>query len=244
MPASADPQHLSDVAIVASVMCFVFCTGCLTNDAVLEKHSNPHGIWLKCAASAMYLVAALCWNAIGNPECPVSESAADVVRCLLQTDAGSARFYMFASLVLCFVGDVLLLFHEFFLSGLVAFLLGHLGFVAVFATRNLDAQRFLVYGLVPITVFGLWVRSWLFHRAGKMLVPVAAYLVIILSMVGTAIAGSHGWVSVAAAVMFLLSDIGVARNRFIARTLVNRATLALYYAATLLFAALMRDPAF
>jgi uncharacterized membrane protein YhhN len=92
--------------------------------------------------------------------------------------------------------------------------------------------------VMPATVVGVW----LWTPAGREMRPVVvAYIVVISAMVAGAVgavaAGAPGVIAVAAP-LFYVSDLFVARNRFVAPGFVNRlAGLPLYYAAQILFAA-------
>ena len=249
-----DPAAFGTAAGVASMVMSVACVG---YDTWTGRKPGLPRIAFKTLASTAFMVGALFFNLAGHPNCPIpatpdapmpADAAAffvEAAQCFSrETVPFDPRFNMFAALLLCFVGDVLLLFPEFFVAGLLSFLLGHLGFVGVFVVRSFDAQRFATFGAGPLLIFGWWIQSWLFPVAGKLLIPVAAYLLIILAMVGCAVAGSHGAVAVAAAVLFLLSDVGVARDKFIGHSLGNRMTLLLYYAAVNMFASLLAAPDF
>jgi len=146
-------------------------------------------------------------------------------------------------LVLCFLGDVLLISQRRagFLAGLVSFLLGHLAFAVACLQRGvvLPASVFSGFVLVPTAIL-VW--RWLGpHVESGMRIPVLAYIAVITVMVALAI-GSVGFrtsVTLAlGALAFFLSDLSVARDRFVAPGFVNRAWgLPLYYASVLLLAA-------
>ena len=225
-----------------SGVCMLFAALCVAYDGLTHKKPTNLRIVLKVLASTSFLLAAVCWNAIGDRNCPPSRTYNEALECTMLTTAFTARSYIFAGLLLCFAGDVLLLFQELFIGGLVAFLFGHVAFIALFATRPLDLIRFAVYALVPQVLFFLWVRSWLFPRTGKMHIPVVAYLVVINAMVGCAVAGGHGALAIIAAILFLLSDVGVAKDKFVGYSLGNRMTLLIYFASVLMFAFMLSDP--
>lgn len=147
------------------------------------------------------------------------------------------------ALVLCMVGDVCLLgtARAPFLAGLVAFLLGHVGYAAAMGMLGVDGGAMAVAAL-PLLAFGGGVLRWLWpHLPAKMKGPVVAYVLVILSMamcaVGTTSAGSGAGIAVGAA-LFVVSDLFVARNRFVAPGSVNRLVgLPLYYGGQLVLAA-------
>ncbi len=138
-------------------------------------------------------------------------------------------------------GDLLLIFRHqtLFLLGLIAFFLGHLGFVAAFLVHGVHPVC-LVGTLVVLGIPAAIVIRWLNPGLGDMRVPVYAYIAVISIMVAcSAGAVSRGgvWFMTLGAVMFYCSDIFVARDRFIKTDAWNRYLgLPLYYGAQLLMA--------
>ena len=147
---------------------------------------------------------------------------------------------LMAGLVLCLIGDVLLIEKRSFLAGLVAFLLGHVGFAVLFLIR--DVSWLAVFAaLVPIGVFAVFIARWLHpHVADAMWRPVLVYMIVISVMVALAF-GTHvhdpNPLIMWGAIGFFFSDLAVARNRFVAPGFVNRAWgLPLYYLSVLALA--------
>jgi uncharacterized membrane protein YhhN len=131
-------------------------------------------------------------------------------------------------LVLGALGDVALLFERGFLPGLVAFLFGHLAYVAAFPPH--DAW------LIPPALAGLGALAWLWPHLGKLRVPVIAYVAAIVAMVGGALATNHHilWIG---SIAFFASDLSVARDKFVERAWMNRVWgLPAYYGGQLLIA--------
>jgi uncharacterized membrane protein YhhN len=153
-----------------------------------------------------------------------------------------ARWFAFA-LTLSAVGDLALLGRRSvaFLSGLGAFLLGHVCFLGAFLSRGVEPVAF-AGALVPLSVVFLIVWRWLLpHVPARMKIPVVAYMAVITAMVAAAF-GTHwrqpkvAWLL--AALAFFVSDLAVARRRFVVPRGVNRLWgLPLYYGAQLVFAA-------
>ncbi len=146
------------------------------------------------------------------------------------------------ALALGWLGDVLLLGRSkcLFLLGLGSFLLGHAAFGAGFVARGIAwPEAALAATALVVPLGALW--RWLGPSVpGSMRAPVIAYFAVIGAMValatGTASARG-GWVVPVAAVMFALSDVSVARDRFIGAGWVNKAWgLPLYYAAQCILA--------
>jgi uncharacterized membrane protein YhhN len=152
-----------------------------------------------------------------------------------------------AALALSLVGDVCLMLKTdaSFLAGLGAFLLGHVGFAAAFALRGVDPLWCSVM-LLPTLAFAFVVWRWLSpHVPAPMKIPVIAYTSVISSMLVLAI-GTHGArpapFLVLAAMSFVVSDLAVAREKFVTPTHTNRYWgLPLYFGAQLVFAAHLLD---
>jgi uncharacterized membrane protein YhhN len=222
-------------------VCIALCAGYCAHDLVQGRFTQSVArFFMKTGASTAFILAALDWNHIGNPDCDARVGA---LTCAMMTEPFSPRGYLGVALILCFIGDVLLLFPSHFIGGLLAFLLGHVSLLGMFWSRGFSVWKFWVWAAGPLVLFFGWVSSWLLPAAGKLRLPVAAYIIVIMTMLASAIAGEHGSASIVAAVLFVLSDLGVARNRFIGFSVGNRLSLFLYYSAVLLFANLLADPA-
>ena len=153
----------------------------------------------------------------------------------------SYGIWVLVALLLSAVGDVALLGSgtPAFLGGLVSFLLGHVAYTVAFAVRGLDAAWAAV-GVAALVIPFVVVMRWLIPHAGEMRGPVAAYAVVITVMVAGAV-GTMGTNAdgriLAAAIGFYISDLAVARDRFVVPGPVNRLWgLPLYYGAQFLFA--------
>ena len=154
-----------------------------------------------------------------------------------------------AGLVLSAVGDVLLVWPgpKAFVAGLGAFLLGHVAYAVGFVRHGIAwsaaAGALVVVGVAA----GLFAR-WILPQVGERLRgPVIAYMLVISVMVagsGGAVAhGAHVGLLVAT-VLFWLSDVSVAIDRFAGGGYFNRVWgLAFYYAAQLGLAYLASTPA-
>lgn len=156
----------------------------------------------------------------------------------LRSDYGTM---ILVGLALSFLGDVLLISMDLraFRGGLVSFLLGHVAYAVAFWKLGPSWGWCLGVG-IPLLVVAAVVMRWLGPHLGKMFMPVVAYVVVITTMVVLA-AGTVGMdggaVRVAGAVAFYLSDLSVARDRFVAKGFINRAWgLPMYYGGQLLLA--------
>ena len=89
---------------------------------------------------------------------------------------------------------------------------------------------------VLVLVAGAGAAAWLWRPAGSMRGPVLAYIAVIGAMVALA-AGTGEPRLLAGAALFYLSDLCVARDRFVRPGLPNRLVgLPLYYGAQALLA--------
>lgn len=156
------------------------------------------------------------------------------------------RWWLVPGFVCCLAGDVLLALPaaKAFRLGLFAFLTGHVfytvGFAAVATVNAATWTGAALVGAAAIVVF-----RWLKPHLGPMTVPVLAYIVVISAMVvaaatlmGTAALAPRGrTLAFAGAVLFYLSDLCVARHRFVTPAFANRLVgLPLYYLGQYLIA--------
>ncbi|NNE57365.1 MAG: lysoplasmalogenase [Hellea sp.] len=146
--------------------------------------------------------------------------------------------YILWGLIACAAGDVLLLPRGkplLFKLGMAAFAIGH---VLYFWAFIVYADGFSFHALaIAAIIAGLGFFIWVRHHLPKdMVVPVAIYSVIIIAMVITALNVSLIIVPIAAA-MFALSDMFVARDRFVKGEGLNALAITpLYFGAQALFA--------
>lgn len=200
-------------------------TGATLGLLAAEARDSRLGVWLcKPLAAAGFVAAALANGAL--------ESGYGV--------------WILTGLVLSFAGDVLLIprgAKGYFLAGLASFLLGHVAYAVAFAVRGLDVASVALAAL-PVSAASLFALRWLWphvqRNAPKLQRPVLAYLVVISSMLVLA-AGTVGHAIDArillGAFAFYLSDLAVARQRFVAEQLTNKLWgLPLYFGAQLLLA--------
>lgn len=153
---------------------------------------------------------------------------------------------MLVAMIFCMGGDVFLALRseKMFLYGLVLFLLGHLFYAgAFFYTAGLN--RWTGPGMAITLSAGAGVFLWLRSHLGAMKIPVMLYILVISGMVAGAgslmAAGGLNFcgrlLAFAGALNFYLSDIFVARQRFLKAEFVNRAIgLPLYYSGQFLLA--------
>ena len=153
---------------------------------------------------------------------------------------------LLTAMIFCLAGDVLLALRgeKMFLYGLVSFLLGHLFYAGAFF-HTAGFNRWTVFGLAIFLSAGGGVFWWLRSHLGAMKIPVIFYILVISGMVagaGSLMAAdelklSGRWLVFVGALNFYLSDVFVARQRFLKAEFVNRLIgLPLYYSGQFLLA--------
>ena len=184
-----------------------------------EVASSPSLRWFKMLASTGFIAIALSVGALSDPYGRI----------------------VLAALMLSWLGDLLLTFtsRSAFLSGLVAFLLGHVAYSVAFGTLGVNPLIGAI-AAAAVAIIAVFVWRWLAPHVGDMATPVVAYVVVISVMVVLAF-GAFGdgatWLIPVGATLFFISDLFVARNQFVARETVNRMWgLPLYYLAQVLLA--------
>ena len=155
-------------------------------------------------------------------------------------------YILLSGLIFGLGGDVFLALPQerMFLFGLVSFLLGHVCYVlGFFYVADLNPWTW-GGGAIGLAVSGL-VFFWLRPHLGSMLVPVIAYIIVITAMVigaftalgDTRLPPTGRFLVIFGAVSFYISDLFVARDRFLKTEFTNRLLgLPLYYAGQFLLA--------
>lgn len=204
----------------------VLCTAVLL---VFERRELKLGIWLmKPLAAAGFVACALGFGA-------------------LDSSYGKA---ILLGLCLSWLGDVLLLVRgqsSAFLLGMASFLLAHIAYAWAFFGLGPDLQA-SVYALLPMALGGLLCLRWLWPQLqGAFAVAVPVYVAAIGIMVVLSAGASVSTATLAffaGALLFAVSDVFVARQRFVVQAYSNRQWgLPLYFLAQLILAASVAAPA-
>jgi uncharacterized membrane protein YhhN len=148
--------------------------------------------------------------------------------------AGRYAQVILAGLLLSAAGDLCLLSRarRLFLAGVGAFLLAHLAYAAAFAPRATIRPA----PAATLAVVAAGIVRWLWPHLGSMRAPVLAYTAAISVMLLLALGVADPLVRWGAA-LFYLSDLTVARDRFVRQAFANRLVgLPLYYAGQVLLA--------
>jgi uncharacterized membrane protein YhhN len=198
-----------------------------------------------CTVAVASLVAAEWSSRSGQKK--VSKTIASVcflgVASCFFTRAPHAEYYwVLAGLVLGAAGDVALLFsgQAAFLAGLSAFLAGHIAYVVAFALLVSPTEWFGI-SAIAVGAFGAGALAWFYPHLGSMRVPVVFYIAVLCVMVVAALSlpgrVPGGATFALGAALFAVSDLAVARERFVADTFTNKAWgLPTYYAGQLCMA--------
>jgi len=190
-------------------------------------------------AVAAMVVAQTRGRRVGAAVAKTVASVGFVLLALLRADASSGydRLVLLA-LALCLLGDLLLLVPRAFAAGLATFLLAHLAYTTAFCTI-LTPRAWSPLVVAPLVIASATAAVWLWPHLGKLRAAVVAYIAVITVMAWGAIAtaGRTGWPTGVAGALFYLSDLAVARDRFVVRRFASRAWgLPAYYLAQVLFA--------
>lgn len=204
----------------------------------------PIALTVACAACVLALIGAdrRGWLA-GRAVFKLGASTA-FVALALALGALQSRYglWVLGALVLGWLGDALLLSRRSgaFMAGLGVFLLSHLLFAAAFAIGALAWPAMGVAAVLAVAI-GAALLRWLWpHTPAAFRWPVLAYVVVILAMcvtaTGHAFAHARGIVLLGA-MLFAVSDIAVARERFVRPSPLNHLWgWPTYFAAQLLLA--------
>ena len=166
---------------------------------------------------------------------------------LVQTHPDQWYFHLlFMGLLFCLIGDIFLALpsERMFFFGLVSFLLGHVFYVIGFMYLTHITP---LIALGTAVIFGVSAVVFLYLRPhlGEMTIPVLAYVAVIslmlsgaLAVLGVPTGTQAGRIMIfVGALLFYLSDLFVARDRFIKQDPLNRYIgLPLYYGGQFLLA--------
>lgn len=181
----------------------------------------------------LLLLADICFVALDIPEARyVSKpSLMIVLGCYCWTQAGgidqNRRNFIFAALIFAWWGDVFLLFEEFFLPGLISFLICHLLYLAFFLLvrpkPRMGSRDRISIGIILVYTILLGSLNYLaLERLPGMRIPVLVYGFIITLMLLSAVfafgvnGSPTGKLCVSGAALFVISDSLLAVHLFYA----------------------------
>lgn len=173
---------------------------------------------------------------------PLAASAFIWLAAALGATGSAYGSWLLAGLVLCMLGDVLLMFdsQRAFLGGLLAFLSGHLLYGVAFLQLPTNGLG-LALSLAPVVLLAVLTLRWLRpHLDGPMQGAVPAYILVICGMLlcaGTTVGSAAAPPLIAGAWGFAFSDLAVARRQFIRADWINGLWgTPLYFGSQLLLA--------
>jgi len=154
--------------------------------------------------------------------------------CQIRMEGRFGLKFLFLALLGSLAGDVFLMAEGLFIPGLVAFLLAHLAYIALFK----QGRRWFPHrgALLATLCTGALMYAFLWHGGlpAALRGPVAAYVLVIALMAAQALGSGQRMVA-AGALCFMLSDALLATNRFVQPLpLAQFWVLATYYVAQLL----------
>jgi len=131
-------------------------------------------------------------------------------------------FFVIIALMLSWFGDVFLMFQEinsqYFVFGLVSFLLAHVTYVIIFKKSSLGFKPSIItYSTgFSLILFGALLLFLLWAGLGEMQLPVSVYTIVIISMGITALFRKAEGASIVliGAILFIASDSMIAINKF------------------------------
>jgi len=149
-------------------------------------------------------------------------------------------------LALCFGGDLALMFQDRrkpFMLGLVLFLLGHIAYTVAFSILG-HASSWVLLSTLVLLAAGLGFYRLIASNLGSMRIPIILYFLVISLMViqatsllaSPAINDLQAAMIIGGAILFYISDVMLAANRFWRPWKYNRISLAFYYGGQLLIA--------
>ena len=149
-------------------------------------------------------------------------------------------------LALCFGGDLALMFQDRrkpFMLGLVLFLLGHIAYTVAFSMLGRTSGWVLLTTLLLLAA-GLGFYRLIAANLGSMRIPIILYFLVISLMViqatsllaSPAISDAQAAMIIGGAILFYISDVMLAANRFWRPWKYNRTSLAFYYGGQLFIA--------
>jgi len=201
-------------------------------------------VWL-CAGATLALVIATGVRSRLGVWLTKPVAAAAYVGVALSLGALDTTYGRLVLAALCFswLGDVLLIPRErpaLFQAGILSFMLAHVIFIVAFFSRGMSPEPFAV-GVVVAGAFAWLMLRWLRpHVPADFQMPVVAYVGVICTMLVAAFTGfvvSGSTPMLLGALMFAVSDVSVARDRFVQQSFVNEAWgLPLYFGAQVMIA--------
>lgn len=175
------------------------------------------------------------WKPVSSLALPTAAGLA----LLLPGAHASYTLWILIGLLFCFGGDMALMFQEnpkAFRLGLVLFLIGHLVYTGLFL-QSASLSPAVVAATAALALLGFGIYRLMSPNLGGMRLPVLFYIVVISLMVAAAFAAARSGtfsrvrsrLILAGALLFYISDLILAANRFWRPFRYHRISLAFYF---------------
>ena len=130
------------------------------------------------------------------------------------------RIYVLAVLVFSWAGDVFLISSDWFIAGLVSFLIAHVFYIIAYQKTGAANGQLKALDIVKFVLYGVELIWFIYPGLGDLLVPVLIYALVLLGM-GVWAHKRRGATSTASfklvalgAILFVVSDGLIAVNKF------------------------------
>ena len=130
------------------------------------------------------------------------------------------RVYVLAALVFSWAGDVFLISSDWFIAGLVSFLIAHIFYIVAYQQTGAATGQLKTVDIVKFVVYGVALIWFIYPGLGDLLVPVLIYALVLLGMGvwahkrrGATSPASFNLVALGA-ILFAISDGLIAINKF------------------------------
>ena len=130
------------------------------------------------------------------------------------------RVYVIAALSFSWAGDVFLISSDWFIAGLVSFLIAHVFYIVAYQKTGAATGQLKLVDIVKFVIYGAVLIWFIYPGLGDMLVPVLIYALVLLGM-GVWAHKRRGATSTASfrlvalgAILFAISDGLIAVNKF------------------------------
>jgi uncharacterized membrane protein YhhN len=180
-----------------------------------------------CLSSAGVLLSGFIDAAWLQPICKPLIMASLLLYYLLSSNQETRSKALILAIIFSLAGDVLLLKKEYFIPGLIAFLLAHLLYIFAYRQHKHEPTDNALLGLqrvrlaFPVILAGTGLVVVLFPVLGDLKIPVIIYATVIAIMTITALfrfghtAAASFWMVFIGACLFMLSDSILAINKFL-----------------------------
>jgi len=142
-------------------------------------------------------------------------------------DRHERSLVIIGAIVFSFAGDVFLIFPDYFIPGLISFLVAHLLYIVAYRQHRHEADQNSLKGVqtvrlsFPVILAGTGLVIILYPSLGELQIPVIVYALVLVLMVLNALfrfgytTATSFWMVFGGAVLFMISDSVLAVNKFV-----------------------------